>query len=46
LVALRLPPDLIARLDEWAVGAAISRSEAMRRLIELGLKVAKRAPKR
>jgi hypothetical protein len=29
---------LLKRIDAWAEGAAVSRSKAMRRLIEAGLK--------
>jgi hypothetical protein len=41
LVGARLPPALIAAVDGWAEKAdgGISRSEAIRRLVELGLKV-------
>jgi Ribbon-helix-helix protein, copG family len=37
-VGLRLPGALLARVDEWAANEEIARSEAMRRLIERGLK--------
>jgi len=38
-IALRLPAALIASLDKWkADNHAMSRSEAIRRLLELGLK--------
>jgi metal-responsive CopG/Arc/MetJ family transcriptional regulator len=38
LVALRLPPALTERIDEWAkANGEDSRSEAMRRLLERGL---------
>jgi len=36
--AVRLPADLTADVDAWASVYAINRSEAIRRLIELGLK--------
>jgi hypothetical protein len=36
--AVRLPADLTADIDAWAGVHAINRSEAIRRLIELGLK--------
>jgi Ribbon-helix-helix protein, copG family len=39
--AVRLPTDLTAEIDAWANDHAISRSEAIRRLVELGLKVRK-----
>jgi hypothetical protein len=34
----RLPADIIAGLDAWAAKAGVTRSEAMGRLIEAGLK--------
>jgi hypothetical protein len=39
LIALRLAPGLLARVDRWAVSQkdAPSRPEAIRRLVELGL---------
>jgi Arc/MetJ-type ribon-helix-helix transcriptional regulator len=39
MLALRLPPDLRAEIDHWAAQQKErpSRSEAIRRLIELGL---------
>jgi hypothetical protein len=37
--AVRLPTDLTAEIDAWANHYEISRSEAIRRLVELGLKV-------
>jgi Arc/MetJ-type ribon-helix-helix transcriptional regulator len=37
-MAVRLPQELIERIDEWMkAGDARSRSDAIRRLIELGL---------
>ena len=38
-VGVRLPPFLISEIEKWAAGqsAGLSRSEAIRRLIELGL---------
>jgi hypothetical protein len=40
LVAARFPPPLIETIDGWAAkaGDGVSRSEAIRRLVELGLK--------
>src|ERR1700736_536032 len=36
--AIRLPPNLTAAIDNWAAhNGATSRSEAIRRLVELGL---------
>jgi hypothetical protein len=37
-VGLRLPGALLARVDEWAANEEIARSEAIRRLVERGLK--------
>ncbi|RQH16512.1 ribbon-helix-helix protein, CopG family [Bradyrhizobium sp. RP6] len=34
----RLEPTVLARLDAWAATHDISRSEAIRRLVDLGLK--------
>lgn len=44
LVAFRPPTAMVDAIDRWAEGASVSRSEAMRRLIELGLQ-AKRTGK-
>jgi hypothetical protein len=39
LVALRLPPSLVSAIETWAEGqnSSLSRSEAIRRLVEIGL---------
>jgi hypothetical protein len=37
----RLSDELIATLDAWAAAQDLSRSEALRRLVELGLKAKK-----
>ena len=37
--AVRLPVELTVKIDGWADDRAISRSEAIRRLVELGLTV-------
>jgi Arc/MetJ-type ribon-helix-helix transcriptional regulator len=38
-VGIRLPPELITALDKWRATVQIpSRSEAIRTLVELGLK--------
>lgn len=37
-IPARLPPRLVEILDAYAAKADISRSEAIRRLVELGLK--------
>ena len=41
LVGVRLQPDLLAPIDAWAAAQEDEpgRSEAIRRLVELGLKV-------
>jgi hypothetical protein len=38
----RVPQELIDALEAWAVANEISRSEAVRRLLELGLSAPKR----
>ena len=38
LVGVRLSPALLSELDGWALREKLSRSEAMRRLVERGLK--------
>jgi len=40
LGALQLPQSLVAAVDAWAEARHIERSEAIRQLVELGLKVA------
>lgn len=38
LLGVRVPPDLIDRIDEWAASnGAASRSEAVRKLVEQAL---------
>jgi predicted DNA-binding protein len=37
LIALRLSADVTARLDAWAARKGLTRSEGVRRLIEVGL---------
>jgi hypothetical protein len=39
LLSARMPGALVAELEAWAVANDASRSEAIRRLVELGLKV-------
>lgn len=39
--SVKLPADLTANVDSWAMAHAINRSEAIRRLVEIGLKSAK-----
>jgi hypothetical protein len=38
-VTSRMPPELIAEVEAWAVTNDTSRSDAFRRLVELGLNV-------
>jgi hypothetical protein len=38
-IAARMPPKLIAEVETWAAANQTTRSEAFRRLVELGLKV-------
>jgi hypothetical protein len=38
LIAARMPEDMIASIEAWAVKNDVDRSEAIRRLVELGLK--------
>jgi hypothetical protein len=38
LVSARLPQTLIEQVEHWAASSEASRSEAIRRLVELGLK--------
>jgi hypothetical protein len=38
LVAFRPPVELVEAIDKWAAASGMSRSEAMRQLIEAGLK--------
>jgi Ribbon-helix-helix protein, copG family len=40
LGAVQLPQSLVAAVDAWAEARHIERSEAVRQLVELGLKVA------
>ena len=40
-MAARMPPGLIAEVEAWATAHDTSRSDAFRRLVELGLKVKK-----
>jgi ribbon-helix-helix CopG family protein len=38
VTAVRLPPDVLASVDIWAARHGAGRSEAIRRLVEIGLK--------
>jgi hypothetical protein len=42
-VAARFPPELTGRIDSWAAENSVTRSEAMRRLVEQALTRSKRA---
>jgi hypothetical protein len=46
LIALRLPPVLIKRVDAWAKENGLSRSAAVRRFIEQGIGGASRVTER
>ena len=37
-VTARMPNDLIVQVEAWAIANDTSRSEAIRRLVEMGLK--------
>jgi Arc/MetJ-type ribon-helix-helix transcriptional regulator len=39
LVSARLPQALIDQIEQWSASAEVTRSEAIRRLVELGLTV-------
>jgi metal-responsive CopG/Arc/MetJ family transcriptional regulator len=38
LISARLPQELIGEVEAWAAANSASRSEAIRRLVEIGLK--------
>ena len=38
LVSTRMPATLIQDIDAWAEGGNVGRSEAVRQLVEIGLK--------
>ena len=44
LVSARLSQSVIDQVEEWAAANAASRSEAIRRLVELGLTVRTKSP--
>jgi hypothetical protein len=44
LVSARLPQPLIDQVEEWSMSNDLTRSEAIRRLVEIGLK-ARGSPK-
>ena len=37
LIAARMPKELIASIEKWASEHDVDRSEAIRRLVEMGL---------
>jgi hypothetical protein len=40
-VTTRMPEEMISQIDDWAEANGLGRSEAIRRLVELGLKAKK-----
>jgi hypothetical protein len=41
-VHVRLPEKMLSTVDAWAVSKEVTRSEAIRRLVEIGLKAKKK----
>jgi hypothetical protein len=41
MISTRFPKDTVAGIETWAAKNEIGRSEAIRRLVELGLKAKK-----
>jgi hypothetical protein len=41
VTAVRLPDSLTTAVDKWADAESVNRSEAIRRLVELGLRAKK-----
>jgi len=41
MVSSRMPPSTVDTVDEWATHNATTRSDAIRRLVELGLRAKK-----
>jgi hypothetical protein len=39
LYGVRIPEELMVRIEQWAKANVATRSEAIRRLVELGLEV-------
>ena len=39
LISARIPSEVISAIEAWRVKQGVTRSEAIRRLVELGLKV-------
>lgn len=44
MLAGRVPAEMIAAVEEWAERHNVSRSEAVRRLIQLGLETEHKSP--
>ncbi|HQS18797.1 hypothetical protein [Reyranella sp.] len=42
-IPIAFPPEMVVAVDAYASAADVTRSEAVRRLVELGLKVKVRA---
>ena len=42
-IPVRLEPETIAAIDTWTAGHELTRSEAIRRLVEIGLAAVRRA---
>jgi hypothetical protein len=40
-IPARFEPEIVAEIEKWADRNSVSRSEAIRRLVEIGLKVKK-----
>jgi Ribbon-helix-helix protein, copG family len=40
-IHIRLPEEMLSTVDAWATSKEVTRSEAIRRLVELGLKTKK-----
>jgi hypothetical protein len=40
-IHVRLPKEMLATIDAWSASKAVTRSEAVRRLVEIGLKAKK-----
>ena len=38
MIGARLPPELVTAVDQWSVTEGVTRSEAIRRLVEIGVK--------
>jgi hypothetical protein len=38
LISARVPPGIVASIEAWGAAKSVTRSEAIRRLVELGLK--------